>query len=468
MSIGPARRTPRLTTMMLLLAAIAAGCAEAPDPRPNVILVSVDTLRADALGVYGAPIDTPTLDALAQRGALFERAYAPAALTAPSHATLLTGRDPLQHGIIGNGTPLDPELELVSEVFRDAGYASAAFVSSFVLDERFGWGQGFDVFDGEFSEEEATLPKELGTPSQFFLDHDFGGFDRRADASVDAAIEWIEDAPEPWFLFVHLFDPHDPYVPPPGYEKRVRGADFDLEGRTAPDARKPGRMERLVRRYHAEVVFTDEQLGRLLSAADATSSRRRITAITADHGEGLGQHDWLYHAKNLYDEALHVPLIVVDSAATSTGHRIETPVLLADVAPTLLELAGLPALSESGGLSLVGSVATGAEPPARPVFAHRRSYRGNPPGDRGEQFAVRDRDWKLIRREGPSEELFDLAEDPAELADRSRRLAGKDAARHEALGRLLDAYAAERRVSGEGPELSDEVRAALEALGYTE
>ena len=206
--------------------------------RPNVVLISVDTLRADALGSYGGPVRTPAIDALAERGVLFERAYAPAALTAPSHATLFTGREPLDHGITRNGVSLQGEIETLAEQFRAAGYSSGGFVSSFVLDPRFGWDQGFEVFDASFPKDGATVSKELAQPGMFFNMHSFEGFDRRADATVDAALAWLATAEEPYFLFVHLFDPHDPYVPPKGYLERLGSARFDLEGRTAPDARR--------------------------------------------------------------------------------------------------------------------------------------------------------------------------------------------------------------------------------------
>jgi len=448
------------------LLSIACGGDEG-DP-PNVILVSIDTLRADALGSYGGVAETPVLDGLAERGVLFERAYSPTALTAPSHTSLLTGVGPLQHGVIRNGATLPDELELIAEAFRKAGYASGAFVSSFVLDTRFGWDQGFDVYDASFSEAEATLPKERGNPGMFFVMHEFGGFDRRADASIDAALAWLEQAPEPYFLFVHLFDPHDPYVPPNGFVKRLRGVDFDLEGRSAPNVRDPARLRMLVRRYHAEVLFTDHELGRLLDATARKSERRRLTAVTADHGEGLGQHDWLFHEANLYEEALHVPLIVHDSGTAIGGMRIATPVGLVDVAPTLLDLAGLPPLGGAAGISLAEAVRHGSEPPARPIFAYRRDHKTNPVGTRGEMLSVREHDWKLIRNVGHSEELYDLAADPHEQDELLQGSALQEPPRLSGLRRLLDGAEAARPRDRALPELSDDVRAALEALGYTD
>ena len=458
----------RLAIGLALSCAAVACSAGSADRRPNVILVSVDTLRADALGVYGGVVPTPVLDRLAGEGVLFEMALAPAALTAPSHVSLLTGREPLRHGVIRNGVVLAPDLELLSEVFQQQGYATGAFVSSFVLDPRFGWGQGFDAFDASFSAETSTVPRERGNPGMFFHKHDFDGFDRRADAAVEAALEWLAQAPEPWFLFLHLFDPHDPYVPPERFESRVPLDALDVEGRTAPGARRPGRLARLVRRYHAEVLFVDEQLGRLFEAVDARSARDRLTVVTADHGEGLGQHGWLYHDFNLYDEALRVPLIVHDSRGVAAGARISTPVGLIDVAPTLAELAGLPALARADGRSLAASVRKGVEPPSRPIFAHRREHRAEPVETGAEKLAVRAPGWKLIRSLGQREELYDLVSDAAELRDRLAQGDRQEALRLAELTALLDAHLAARAGAGDESELTDEVREALRALGYTD
>lgn len=441
--------------------------------RPNVVLISVDTLRADALGSYGSPSPTPFIDALAERGVLFERAYAPAALTAPSHATLFTGREPLDHGITRNGVSLQAEIETLAEQFRAAGYASGAFVSSFVLDPRFGWDQGFDVFDAQFSKDDATVSKELAQPGMFFNMHTFEGFDRRADATVDAALAWLATAEEPYFLFVHLFDPHDPYVPPEAYLDRLKPAKFDLKGRTAPGARKPRRLERLVRRYHAEVLFADHELGRLFDGLEAKSDRRSVTALTSDHGEGLGQHDWLVHARNLYDEAVHVPLIVSDSAASVRGKRLRTPVGVVDVAPTLLGLAGLSELSSASGRSLAKSVEAGSEPEARPVFAHRRPHPTATIDFRGEKISARDADAKWISNDLIEDEFYDLANDPGELNDLVGTRSGEPPSAEQtergvALLDLINSHRAEAGVIDEPPELAPDVRAALDALGYTE
>lgn len=441
-----------------------AGEPDRGDPRPNVILVSIDTLRADALGAYGGPVPTPVLDRLAAEGVLFEQVWAPAALTAPSHTSLLTGREPLQHGVVRNGAVLPDDLELLSERFAAEGYATGAFVSSFVLDARFGWTQGFDVYDSDFPEQGSTVPKERGNPGMFFLDHEFGGFDRRADAAVDAVLAWLRSVPEPYFLFVHLFDPHDPYDPPEGYAQRVPRKRLDLAGRSAPDARQPARLRRLVQRYHGEVLFTDEQLGRLLEAVDR-SERRRIVTVTADHGEGLGQHDWLYHAENLYEEAIRIPWIVHDSAASVRGVRLWTPVGLVDVAPTLLELAGVGGLARADGRSQAASVREGSEPEPRPVFAHRRAHPGRPPASRGEMLAVRDERWKLIRNGTASSELYDLASDPGEQEDRYR---SAERAPLAALREQIETHERAREASVDGSVVPDDVRAALEALGYTE
>jgi arylsulfatase A-like enzyme len=451
----------------LLLAACLGlpGCSDrVEDTRPNVILISVDTLRADALGVGGSAVPTPTFDRLASEGTVFEWALAPTSLTAPSHASLFTGLGPLRHGLRKNGQVLADDLDTLAERFRARGYATGAFVSSFVLDPRFGWAQGFDDYDATFSVAGATIPKELGMPGQFFHKHDFDGFDRRAQPTTERALAWLADVEEPYFLFVHYIDPHDPYRPPEGYEDALLEYGFDVTGRSAPSARKPKRLERLIRRYHAEIVYADEWLGRLL--AGRPSARRRWTVLTADHGEGLGQHDWLFHAEHLHDELLHVPLIVHDSTGVGRGLRFATPVGLVDLAPTLAELANLgPPSHEESGRSFASSLRHGTEPDARAMFAHRRSYPTNPVQNRGEHHSVRHAGWKLIQREGAGYELYDLTTDPAELVN----VVEAHEERASELRRLLEgklAEAAPRRASA--PEFSDEVKAGLEALGYVD
>lgn len=446
--------------VLACLALLVAACGR---EAPNVVLVSVDTLRADALGAYGGPIPTPTVDRLAREGVVFEKAFAPTSATAPSHATLFTGQEPQHHGVLRNGDALAESAQPLAERFRAQGYATAGFASSFVLDPRFGWSHGFDHWDAEIPESGSTMGKRKPYPGAFWSAERFGGFDRRATATTDAAVRWLATAREPYFLFVHYFDPHAPYVPPAVFEKRTAAAAISLDGREIPNV-PSSKLEQLIRRYHAEVLYTDDALAALLDAASRRSSRPTIVAITADHGEGLGQHQWLEHAVHLYEEQLHVPLVLHAPGLLPAGRRVATPVALADVAPTLLELADVAPATAVDGRSLAASARGGAEPEPRPIFGVRRLVSEEAGWDRGVKLSVRRGPWKYIWASEQPHELYDLAADPGE---RSNVLAAHGDVAAELRG-LLERHIAALPRSEDRAPLSEETRKALQALGYVE
>jgi arylsulfatase A-like enzyme len=447
---------------LLALAAAAALACRGAEPAPNVVLVSIDTLRADALGTYGGP-PTPTLDRLAAEGVVFERAFAPTPTTAPSHATLFTGQDVGRHGLLRNGQALPDAAATLAEAFHAAGFRTAGFASSFVLDGRFGWGQGFETWDDDLPDASSTM-KKAPYPGAFWAEHRFAGFDRRATATTQAASAWLAAAPEPFFLFVHYFDPHAPYVPPAVYERRTAGLPVALEHR-ALEGVAPSQLERLIRRYHAEVLYADEALGALLEAVHAAARTRGVlVVVTSDHGEGLGQHGWLEHAVHLYDEQVRVPLVLHWPDHLPGGRRVRTPVGLLDVAPTLAELAGLPPFAAADGRSLAAAARGEGEPAPRPLFGDRHLVAEDVGWDRGVKSSVRTEGWKLIRSSTGRAELYDLAADPGELDDAAER-APETAA---ALGSLLDRHAAALPGAAPGAPLSDETKEALRALGYAE
>lgn len=446
---------------LVALGLMLAGCGA--EPPPDVVLVSIDTLRADALGAYGSPLPTPTLDRLAAEGVVFEQAFAPTPATAPSHATLFTGQEVLRHGLLRNGESLPEAAETLAERFRAGGWRTAAFVSSFVLDPRFGWSRGFDHYDADLPEPSATMKKQP-YPGAFWAAQRFAGFDRRATATVQAALAGMRDASPPWFLFIHLFDPHAPYVPPAAYARRAAAMRFPLAGREVPGL-PPERLEQLVQRYHGEALYTDESLGALLEAlAQQHPGRSTLTIVTADHGEGLGQHGWLEHAVDLYDEQIRVPLVMHWPGHLPAGRRVRVPVGLVDVAPTLLELAGLAPLGAADGRSLAASARGGPEPEPRPIFGDRHLVAEDTGWDRGTKSSVRTPQWKYIRASDAPAELYELAVDPGEL--RNRHAERPEVA--AALSGLLDAHVAAMPGARPTAPLSDETRRALQALGYAE
>jgi len=443
---------------------LAAAC-EAPNGQPNVLLVSVDTLRADALGSYGGPVRTPHFDALAGEGVRFEAARSPASETAPSHATLFTGQRVLMHGVRKNGVPLEAGAGTLAERFRDAGYRTASFVSSFVLDPRFGWDQGFDHLDARFPRALASFDaRRVWHPDAFWNGQVFEGFDRPGAWTAKAAGDWIRRQDGPFFAFVHLFDVHEPHKTLRHLRRRVAGAEIDIQGRQV-DGMSDGALERLNRDYFAEVLAADEALGTLLKSLRSPAvAACTIVVVTSDHGQGLGQHGWFGHEINVFEEQLRVPLLFYWPGHAIPGHVAANPVGLEDVAPTLAEMAGLPADPAAQGRSLAAAVLLGRPFEERTTFAYRRNYETEVMGQRGHQNAVRKHGWKYIRSSDAEDALYDLGRDPGEthnLLDRQPTMLRPLAAE---LDEWLNAAPDREPVE----PLPDDVARGLKALGYTE
>jgi arylsulfatase A-like enzyme len=422
-------------------------------------------LRADALGSYGGPAETEAFDQLAREGVLFERAVSAAPETAASHATLFTGFDVQHHAVNRNGATLAPELDTLAEAFRGAGYSTGAFVSSFVLDPRFGWDQGFDVYDASFPIDGETVHNRGG----FWSRHEFDGFDRRARATNRAAIPWLESAREPFLLFVHYFDPHAPNQPSQSHLERVPVEFAQSRARSWAALAAPNSgvdqegLGRFIRAYYAEVLYTDSALGELVDAIDAAGLRdRTLIAVTADHGEGLGQHGLLDHAAHLYDEQIRVPWVLRWPGTLPAGTRIQTAVGLVDLAPTLAELAGVSFPGTPDGRSVAPALLSGTEPQRSPLLSRRRHYPRRFQRQLGTKFSVVVDGWKYIRSTDDPDELYDLNSDREE----QRNLHGARPEIVERLAAVLDEHLAAYPLTNELPKLSRKEREALEALGY--
>ena len=384
------------------------------------MLVTIDTLRADHVGCYGATDGaTPTLDSIAARGARFETAVSPAPLTLPSHVTLMTALDPPQHGVRNNGSyRLRDEIPTLAERMREGAFPAAAFVSAFVLDRRFGLARGFEPYDDRLGVQD----EEIGVAS------------RPAAETVAAALGWLENAPERFFLFVHLYDPHFPYEPPEPYRSRQLGRPYD-----------------------EEIAYADAELGRLLAALDARfPDGRSLVVVTADHGESLGEHGEPTHAFTLYDATQHVPLLMAGPGVPA-GLVVDRLVRLADVTPTLLALAGLPALERATGSSLLPALA--GRPDAEPRVAWVETLATQLQLGWSPVLGVRTAEHKYLR--APQPELYALASDPGE----TRNLAAQQpelAARLDA----LVAARAEHQLVTPNFGLDAETAERLRALGY--
>ena len=397
--------------------------------RPNVLLVTIDTLRADHVGSYGyQAASTPTIDALAARGVRFETSVVHTPLTGPSHASILTGHTPLGHGFRNNsGYVLAPQVKTAAEDFRQAGYRTAAFVSGFPLDRRFGFDRGFEMYDDR-------LPKGNDRRRTPYVE-------RFADATTDAALRWLPTlrpatgpSPAPWFLWVHYYDPHAPYEPPADLAERFRASPYD-----------------------GEVAFVDRQLARLLQALEASGeSARTIVLVTADHGESLGEHGEGTHGIFIYDATLRVPWVMAGPRVPA-GRVSRTVARSIDVLPTLADYAGLPGRSDIDGRSL-RPAAEGHEMRDEPTYAeslYPELELGWAP-----LHAWRTNALKYIK--APHAELYDLEKDPLETTNR----VAEERASVEDLDRKVDAALRHPVPSAAAPAVDPEAAERLRALGY--
>lgn len=420
----------------LLLACAFGLCACSPEhPRPtnarNLLLITVDTLRADRLGAYGYDEPTsPAIDALAAHSVLFEQAQVQSAWTLPSLASLMTSLYTSTHGCWNFASRLDESFTTLAERLRGEGYTTAGVASHVFLDERYGLQQGFDSFDVELVKDFVASHEAITS--------------EQVTAKGLAFLAARTDDERPWMLWVHYFDPHATYRVHPGLSERF--------GTSAEASR-----------YDGEVAFTDRAIGELLSGLEAAGlGGETIVVLVADHGEEFGEHGGTGHGRTLHREILHVPLML--SVPGIEPRRVAEPVESVDLLPTLLELLGLEPAEHAAGRSLLPAM-LGDALPERPRLAELALHTNDPI----ESFSADG--WKLVYQRGSKRVmLFDLVSDPGELQDVA-------AAHPEVVGELqrrLEARTAEARELGErfeasGPlELTPEEIERLRALGYVD
>jgi arylsulfatase A-like enzyme/Flp pilus assembly protein TadD len=412
-----------------VLAAVAVWALRDGRPkRPNLILVTIDTLRADRLGSYGyTGARTPVLDALAQRGARFEKALASVPITGPSHSSILTGLYPPVHGVRDNVIfPLSANHPGIATLLRKQGYRTGAFVSAYPVAGSFGFSEGFDQFSEGFHQA---------------ADPGAGGAERPANETVDGVLQWLSLEPEnesPFFVWVHLYDPHTPYKPPP---------PFDTVFKDRP--------------YDGEIAFVDQQLGRIADWLKTSGHEAdTLVAMVADHGESFGEHDEETHAILIYQATLHVPMILAGPGVP--GHTvIGAPVATVDLLPTIL---GLLNVAPPGGLNGrdLGPGLRGQRLSPQALYAESLFARLN---CRWSSLrALVEGDWKLVQ--GAELELYNLATDPSELNDLTAAEPERARRMQQALQVAVRSMAPEgdtARANAVSPEQAERLR----SLGYT-
>ncbi|MEM8962080.1 MAG: sulfatase [Acidobacteriota bacterium] len=462
------RRLWILLALLVVVTATALLLRSGPPKQPDIVLITIDTLRADALGAYGNTKGlTPHLDAFAASGIVFENATSHLPETRPSHASILTGLYPRTHGVVANNLLLPQSALTLPERLKEAGYRTAASVGVTLLSPTAGFAQGFDTFH---------WPSDQNMI--------------RAYNVVLPAIEWLESTTtdEPIFLWIHVFDPHQPYDPvdlfdihsPPEIKERIPQLSWH-DFRSAAQANGGDlprvHLERALALYDAEVATVDYELGRLIDALSKTGRDDAAIIVTADHGECFSNGIYFEHSNCLYDGAIHVPLMASFPGEIEPGLRQPEPYELIDIAPTVLRWAGLEpdeAIEGEGLFAAPDEWGYFQHPLYRAVDVVRRqetnslikSVAGDPSrpivGDR-ELLGARSSTWKYFWSD-LGEELYYLPDDPEE----STNLAESDDDTRSDLRRTVNLWRQQHPLilQGDGNDLTEEMRKQLEALGY--
>lgn len=399
----------RLRNLLLpiLIPLFVLSCNLTPEKRdPNVLLIVIDTLRADHLGCYGYEKTTsPHIDKFAETGVQFQNVYCQMPTTGPSHASIFTSRYPRNHGVLKNGWILSDTFQTIAEILKQNGYITSAIISSFVLSSQFGYSQGFDNYDEEFPKGSSTYRGKFWEGRKLE-----GEFDQRADIATRKAINWMrQNNKSKFFLWVHYFDPHSPYDPPQSYVKDLLKKDMTP-------------LNKIVAKYDGEIRFVDDEVGKLLHEVESLGlASNTLIIITSDHGEGLGQHGWMEHGMFLYDEQTRIPLIMKFPNLIPGNGTIDTVIESIDIVPSVLDMLGLEKENGFSGKSFLPTI-QGNEPSSpQTAFLERRHYKEGKYRNikvRGHKFAVRDKYLKYIcAPEEGTYELYNLAEDSKELSN---------------------------------------------------
>ena len=442
------RRLGLILLAACTFSAASAGSSRVAAPPTNVILITLDTTRADRMGFLGSKLGlTPNLDALAKQSVVFTRAYAQVPLTTASHASILTGTYPQFNQVNDFGVALAEDLPYAPYIFRGNGYHTAAFVGSLVLDPETrsapGFERGFDTYDAGFHRRRTGEDR-------------YQAIERRGAEVVAHALTWLNAHQKgPYFIWIHLYDAHDPYDPPEPYKTRFASAP-----------------------YNGEIAYEDFAVGKLLAQLRARGLYDcALIAVMADHGEALGEHGESTHGMFLYDETIHVPLLFKLPHEKSAGRQIDSRTGLVDVMPTILQTVGIAIPKEMQGESLLQVIGSSAKPPiagadrkAAPVVAsdvHDRAIYSEsdyPHRTFGWSPLHSLRTGKYLFIEAPTKELYDQGADPKS----EHNLASNSAAVADILNSQLDAFRQKTSTSKEAPKVVADpgLQERLNALGY--
>lgn len=423
--------------LALVILVMAGGCGKAERPY-NVVIFTFDTVRADAIGCYGNErVGTPAIDALAAEGVRFAQADTPLPITLPSHATILTGRYPMAHGVRDNGLFVVPHEETtLAEILAARGYRTGASVGAFPVISRFGLNQGFEFFDDDVSPStEDDLGRLRKAAAKIYFDA------RRAGRVNEALIPWLDQhADEPFFLWLHYYDPHHPLAPPPPFNQLF-----------ADDP------------YLGEISYADSCFGQFLEhLKELGVDDRTIIVMTSDHGEGRGDHNEDTHSLLNYQSTLHVPLIIRVPGGPA-GVVISSRVGTVDIVPTILDYLGISDIEGIQGQSL-RPVMEGRFSSGAPSLYYAETLSPRLSHDWGELRTLYEGKFKYIH--GPRPELFDLEADPGEVHDLSGEMPDRVDEMKSSLQEFMTRHVAdhaETRVT-----MDEDTRARLEALGYVD
>ena len=419
-----ARKLPFLLSLLIMgvfSAAFQADPLPEANPYLNILLITIDTLRADRLSCYGSPVvKTPHIDALARRGVLFSRAFANTTTTLPSHANILLGVTPNYHDVHENlNFVVSEDLLTLAEHIKNYGYSTGAFVGAYPLESRFGLAQGFDTYDDNFNRSHAE---------------NFASLERTAEDVIKGALEWLEDRRSPWFLWVHCWDPHIPYDPPEPFKTQYKENPYD-----------------------GEVAYVDSALGKLLGQMEESGLfDSTLIILTGDHGESLGQHGEKTHGFFAYNSSLWIPLII--SHPSSVPGRSGYFVSHIDIFPTVCDVLGIAKPSFLQGRSLL-PVLKGMELPEKPIYFESL-------------YPYYSRGWAPLRGfihekkkyiSSPVPELYDLEKDFNELGNLAGQ--GTSAELRSQLQKIIDELTPSQKINA-AQEVDRETREKLASLGY--